>query len=99
MALLDDVKLAVRIVNTAYDSELNDLIAACQNDLQLSGVTAEKVTDTTDPMIKRAICVYAKCNFGFDNPDAERLQKSYDSLKMSLALSDDYNGGGISVVS
>ena len=94
MALLNDVKLAVRIINTVFDGEISDLISACQDDLQLAGVTKTKALDETDPLIKRAICIYTKANFGFDNPDAERLQKSYDSLKMSLALSDDYNGGG-----
>ena len=43
-----------------------------------------------DPLIKRAIIVYVKANFGWDNPDAERLQKSYDMLKTHLALSAEY---------
>lgn len=89
MALLDDMKLALRISNTAYDSEINDLIDECKVDLKLSGVLPEKVVDT-DPMIKRAIKTYTKAHFGFDNPDAEKLLQSYDMLKIHLCLSTDY---------
>ena len=44
----------------------------------------------TDPLIKRAIIIYVKANFGWNNPDAERLQQSYNMLKSHLALSQEY---------
>jgi len=90
MALLDDIKLTLRISNTAFDGEINDLISAAQSDLKLSGVLESKVNDDTDPLIKRAIIVYVKANFGWNNPDAERLQHSYNMLKIHLALSQEY---------
>jgi uncharacterized phage protein (predicted DNA packaging) len=90
MAILDDVKIALRVTNTAFDSEILDLIDAARQDLILSGVTTLKANDDTDPLIKRAIITYCKANFGFDNPDADRLQKSYDMLKMHLSLSTEY---------
>ena len=43
-----------------------------------------------DPLIKRAIMVYVKANFGWNNPDAEKLQQSYNMLKIHLALSQEY---------
>lgn len=43
-----------------------------------------------DPLIKRAIIVYVKANFGWNNPDAEKLQQSYEMLKCHLALSQEY---------
>lgn len=43
-----------------------------------------------DPLIKRAIVVYIKANFGWNNPDAEKLQQSYNMLKIHLALSQEY---------
>lgn len=91
MAILDDVKVALRIASatTAYDSEISDLIAAAKSDLGLSGVLSEHISDT-DILIKRAIITYVKANFGWDNPDADRLQKAYDLLKMHLTLSTDY---------
>src|SRR5690606_13056035 len=92
MALLDDVKLALRISpdTTAYDGEVQDLIAEAKADLMLSGVTQEKADDDTDPLIRRAIKTYVKANFGWDNPDADRLQRAYDLLKAHLTLSQDY---------
>jgi len=90
MALLDDIKLTLRISNTAFDSEITDLISAARSDLKLSGVLESKVNDDTDALIKRAIVVYCKANFGWNNPDAEKLQQSYDMLKMHLSLSQEY---------
>jgi len=65
MALLDDVKLALRISPTiiAYDDEVQDLIEAAKADLKLSGVDPAKL-DESDPLIKRAIVTYCKAHFG-----------------------------------
>lgn len=90
MPMLDDAKIALRINSVAFDSEINDLIAAARQDLMLSGVTATKAADDMDPLIKRAVTVYVKANFGWDNPDAERLQQSYNMLKMHMTLSAEY---------
>ena len=48
MAVLDDVKLALRVTTNAFDSELLDLIVAAQNDLGVAGVTE---TATDDPLV------------------------------------------------
>lgn len=92
MAMLDDAKKALRIslANTAFDSEITDLIAAARADLKLIGVLATKADSDMDPLIKRTITVYCKANFGFDNPDAEKLQESYNMLKIHLSLSLEY---------
>ncbi len=91
MALLDDVKVALRIsdTNTAFDGEVSDLISAAQRDLLVAGI---KVTDETDALIKRAIVTYCKAHFGYDNPDADRLLRAYEMLKMHLMLSTEYGG-------
>src|SRR5690606_17225301 len=95
MTLLDDVQLALRISpgTTAYAGEVQDRIAEAKADLMLSGVTQEKADDDTDPLIRRAIKTYAKANFGWDNPDHERLLNAYDSLKRHLTLSQEYTEG------
>ena len=90
MPILDDIKIALRISNTAYDSEINDLVAAARADLKLSGILESKVNDDTDPLIKRAITVYVKAHFGWNNPDSEKLQQSYEMLKRHLSLSQEY---------
>lgn len=87
--MLEDVKDALRISSNDLDIEITDLIDAAKADLQLSGVRSTKIVDT-DPLIKRAIIVYAKANFGWDNPEADRFQRSYDMLKTHLTLSAEY---------
>ena len=88
MALIDDVKQVLRVSTTAMDTEITDLIEACKLDLGISGL--DTIQDT-DPLIKRAIMTYCKANFGYDNPDAERLNESYVMLKKHLAISSDYH--------
>jgi hypothetical protein len=87
--ILIDCKTALRIssATTAYDTEVTDLISSAKADLALSGVL---VTSDTDALVKRAILTYVKANFGWNNPDAEKLQSSYEMLKQHLTLSTDY---------
>ena len=91
MAILDDIKTALRIsrVNTAYDDEVQDLIDEAKADLALAGVASAKI-DETDPLIKRAIRTYCKAHFGWNNPDADRLQIAYEMIRNHLSLSVDY---------
>lgn len=87
MALLDFIKMHLRISSTDFDEEVDGLINAAISDLSLSGVGN---LDEDDPLIKRAIATYCKAHFGYDNPDAERFQQAYDMLKTHLSLSSDY---------
>ena len=86
--MLDKVKLALRVSGTVFDLEIQDLIDAAKLDLQISGVVK---VDEEDALIQRAIIVYCKANFGYDNNEAERFEKSYDMLKQHLSLAGDYN--------
>ena len=90
MAMLDDVKVVLRITHNATDSEINDLIASARQDLLLAGVIASKANSNTDPLVKRYIVTYSKAHFGMDNPDHDRLVAAADKLKMHLALAGDY---------
>ena len=91
VTFLEDMKVALRITNIAFDGEVADLVAAARLDLVLSGVTITKANDDTDSLIKRAILIYVKANFGWANPDAEKLQIAYNLLKMHLTMSVEYN--------
>lgn len=93
MGLIDSVKLALRVSATAFDGEINDLISAARQDLILSGILTSKANNEEDALIKRAIIVYVKAHFGFDNPDHERLLAAYDLLKSHLTLAGDYTVG------
>lgn len=90
MALIDDAKKELRISNTAHDTEVTDLIASAKKDLEFTAIDASKIVES-DPLIKRAIILYCKANFGYDNPDAPRFQASYDALKITLANCGDYD--------
>jgi len=90
MALIDDIKVVLRITGTAFNTEITDLILAAKADLGLSGVLDDTILDT-DALIKRAVTTYVKANFGWDNPDSEKLQKSYEMLRNHLTLSGDYS--------
>lgn len=86
--MLEKVKLSLRIKNNKLDVEIIDLIEAAKIDLSISGV---KNIKEDDPIINRAIIIYCKANFGLDNKESEKYQKSYDLLKQSLKLCGDYN--------
>ena len=86
--ILEKVKLALRIRSNAYDIDIYDLIESAKLDLSISGV---KKIDEEDPLIQQAIKTYCKANFGLDNKDSEKYQKSYDMQKQHLSLCGDYN--------
>ena len=91
--MLEDVKNSLRLSGNDLDMEILDLIEAAKSDLILSGVHKDKVKDT-DPLIKRAITVYCKASFGYEDPKlSERFQESYISLKHHLTLSAEYTVG------
>lgn len=84
--MLELVKLALRIATSAFDAELNLLIAAAQTDLGIAGVT---LPAELDPICQRAIITYCKMNFG--EPDEyDRLKASYDEQKAQLSMATGY---------
>lgn len=88
--MLDKVKLALRINNTAYDAEITDLINACKKELELAGIASSRIIET-DAMIIRAVVVYCKANFGLGNNDSEKYRMAYENLKAFLVLCGEYN--------
>lgn len=91
--MLEEVKTALRISasNSVFNDEINTLILAARLDLVQAGVSADVVNDTDpDALIKRAIVTYAKANFGYDNPEANRFERAYTMLKQHLSLYGDY---------
>ena len=87
--MLEKVKLALRITTDAFDSELNDLIAAAQTDLGIAGVV---LPDTLDEICQRAIITYCKVNFGEQDRTEmyDRLKASYDEQKAQLSMATGY---------
>lgn len=87
--LTEKMRAALRISSTSekITEEINDCIEACKKDLQDVGV---KSLDETDALIVRAVTLYVKAEFGY-NDNADKFQKSYDSLKTHLSMSSEYN--------
>lgn len=93
MVLMDEVKVANRITSTdaGLSLELEGLIEAARMDLIITGVSALKASQDDDPLIKRAIILYTKAHFGYDNKDAERLHQTYLMLRDKLSMDIDYS--------
>lgn len=87
MAMLDTVKDAIPVRDTAHDAELTRLIAAACADLGIVGVTAE--TETTDPLLERAIVTYCRANF-LEPDNYDKLKASYDEQKAQLITATGY---------
>lgn len=86
--MLEKIKSSLRVKSNSLNSEIQDLIDSAKLDLKISGVTN---IDEEDPLIIQAIKIYCKANFGLDNKDSEKYQKSYDMLKQHLSLCGEYN--------
>jgi hypothetical protein len=52
----------------------------------------------SDPLIKRAVILYSKANFGSGNADSEKYIASYTSLKTHLTLSQEYTVAPVEVI-
>lgn len=86
MALIDDVKMALRITTDAYDDELTRYISAAQLDLGIAGVV---LPEELDAVCEVAIITYVKIKFG-DPDNADRLKASYDEQKAQLSMATGY---------
>lgn len=86
MAMLDKVKMGLRITTTVYDTEILDLIEAAKQDLGIAGVV---IPDTIDEIVTRAIITFCKMSFGLPE-DADRLKRSYDEQKAQLSNATNY---------
>lgn len=86
------IRRYLRISHAQLDSEITDLIGAARADLLLGGIIPGKVNDETDALIRRAIVIYVKAEFGLDNADSVKYHESYELLKRHLMLSSEYTG-------
>ena len=86
MAVLDKVKMALRISTNAYNEELTDLIQAAKLDMGIAGV---EVPANIDEIVQQAIITYCKMSFGLPE-DFDRLKASYDEQKAQLSNATGY---------
>lgn len=76
--MLQIVKIALRIVTDAFDSELLLLISACIEEMTGLGVVIQTGTGgvPVSPQVQSAIIAYCKWQFG-NNEDADRWRDVY----------------------
>lgn len=89
MAILDDMKLMLRLSSDVYDIEVEALIAAAKADMLRVGIRPAVVESNESPLVKMAIGCYCKANFGYDNDEASRFDRSYRQLVTDLLHSTD----------
>lgn len=81
--MLEDVKLAMRITNNEFDTEILGLMKAAQEDLRTSGV-ADMYANK--PLVKQAVILYCKAMFGYDNNDSDKFMQAYEHIKRKIAI-------------
>lgn len=86
--LLPYVKTALRVTSDVYDAEVQALIDYAVADMARVGVDEEFI-EGYPPMVVQAITCYAKAQFGFDNPDADRFTASYYRIVSNLLNSSE----------
>lgn len=84
--MLQLVKLALRITTTAFDEELNMLIASCLQELQAMNVNIVSGCDGEAPasdQVKAAVVAYCKWQFG-NHDDKDQWEKIYHTKLAQL---------------
>lgn len=89
MALLDEVRLAVRTASTATDDEIQLWINAAMADMKRVGIREELLdVDTLAALPKAAVVCYAKAHYGYDIDERAQFAEDYRNIVVSLLNSD-----------
>ena len=93
MAMLDKVKLALRITHTKLDNDILDNIAAAKEELERAGVPRDLVTEPEkNPLIARAIKTYCQSMAALDQNQADKYMNSFKYQADNLRKSSLYGG-------
>lgn len=89
-SLLDEVRIAVRVVSDATDVELNALIDGAIAEMRRIGVREELLQkESLNPIAKNAVYLYCKAMYGFGNgTDAPLYWQWFQHTVTALANSD-----------
>ena len=85
-ALIAAAKLALRVVTTDFDSEIESYLDSALLDLGVAGV---EVPSGIDALVQTACVTYTRMHFGQPD-DYDRLKKSYDEQKAQLSTCTGY---------
>lgn len=89
MALLDDIKLSLRVTTDALDAEVQMLVDSALYDMERVGVNpdllvVDEETGIANAFVKTAVTAYCKAHFGYDNAEATRFDDSYRRIVCDL---------------
>lgn len=91
MALIDDIKVSLRVVSPKFDDEVEMLIGAALYDMERVGINPallelDENGDLTsgNKFVKHAVTAYVKANFGYDNAEAQRFDGAYRRIVCDL---------------
>ena len=92
MALIDDVKVALRVCtdDAGITGQISDLIEEAKLDLSKTADISAAAVAAPDALIKGAIKCYCGSMWSDDPDEADRLKKCYDDYKAKLAMSSAY---------
>ena len=93
--VLPSVKLALREASNDFDEDIKADIESCALDLENSGILfyffdTSRENFEVDPLILRAVKWYCMSVYGLANPDMEKYDQAYRSLKATLATQARY---------
>ena len=96
MALIDDIKVSLRVVSPKFDSEVEMLIGAALYDMERVGVNPAllELDENGDlakgnKYVKMAVTTYCKAGFGYDNSEAARFDGAYKLIVNNLLNSSE----------
>ena len=85
MALLDEMRVRLRVTSDMTDSEIEGEIAAALADMRRCGVRDELLeSEEPDPLVKHAIALYCKAYYGYDNSEREQFVRAYERTVCDL---------------
>lgn len=90
MALLEQMKVALRVKNAQFDDEITSVINAARAELVRAGVSAERANDESDDLITSAIRTYVLATYSTDTKLTDGYQLSFESQKENLRKSAGY---------
>lgn len=94
MALLDDIKVALRVVDEGMDAEVQMLVDAALYDMERAGVNPALLElneegNLDNALVKKGVTVLCKADFGYDVNEAHRFEASYDRILNALLNSSE----------
>lgn len=84
---LDELKLMLRVTSDVYDHEILIEAEAALRDMERVGIREDYIKEA-NASVRHAVACYVKANFGYDNEEADRFNRSYRQMVIDMLNSD-----------